>query len=305
MYQNRIKVAVIGTGNIGTDLCERLLNDEQFEVVAFVGRNARSAGMLRMHDRVNHVISNGINGLEPHWDQIDGLFDATSASAHPIHWGIAQNKEKWVIDLTPSRKGSPIVPVLVGKSNAMVLSSEYVANYSMITCGGQSAAPLLHGISCHAEAISDVEISSSIASLSAGPATRSNIDEYIDATENMALLITGCSSVKSILVLNPANPPVMMRTTVHVRAGKFEMAAILRECQEIERQVRQYVPGYEIVVSPHSAGAGQVSATARVSGAGFFLPPYSGNLDIINAAAVETSRRHMEKMADRRLQSVK
>jgi acetaldehyde dehydrogenase (acetylating) len=301
---NRIRVAVVGTGNIGTDLCERLLKDRQFEVIAFVGRNTQSAGILKMRNRVEHVVTNGIDGLEPYWGQIDGLFDATSASAHPIHWGIAQSYKKWMIDLTPSRQGAPIVPVLVGRSSAMELSSEYVANYSMITCGGQSAAPLVHGISSHAQDISDVEISSSIASLSAGPATRSNIDEYIDATENMAALITGCRSVKSILVLNPADPPVMMRTTVHIRAKRFEMTKILAECELIERQVRQYVPGYDIVVSPHSASIGQVSATARVSGAGYFLPSYSGNLDIINAAAVETARCHMEKMMITNLKSV-
>ena len=298
MNRSRIRVAVIGTGNIGTDLCERLLKDEQFLVVAFVGRSAESTGILRMQNRVGKVIHNGIEGLSPYWDQIDGIFDATSASAHEIHWELAQKHKKWMIDLTPSRLGSPIVPVLIGKSNSMMLSSEYVANYSMITCGGQSAAPLVHGIAVHAKDISDVEISSSIASLSAGPATRSNIDEYIDATENMATLLTGCSSVKSILVLNPADPPVMMRTTVHIRAKKFSLLEMIAECREIERKVRQYVPGFDIVVAPHLAGDGQVSATARVSGAGYFLPSYSGNLDIINAAAVETSIRHMEKMMD-------
>ena len=298
MNQTKIRVAVIGTGNIGTDLCERLLKDEHFKVVAFVGRSADSTGILRMQHRIDNVIHNGIEGFLPFWDEIDGIFDATSASAHEVHWELAQKHKKWMIDLTPSRRGKPIVPVLIGKSNAMMLSSEYVANYSMITCGGQSAAPLVHGIAVHAQEISDVEISSSIASLSAGPATRSNIDEYIDATENMATLLTGCHSVKSILVLNPAEPPVMMRTTVHIRAKKFAMGGVITECKEIERKVRQYVPGFDIVVAPHLVGDGQVSATARVSGAGYFLPSYSGNLDIINAAAVETSRRHMEKVMD-------
>lgn len=298
MSRTRIRVAVIGTGNIGTDLCERLLRDEDFTVVAFVGRSASSTGILRMQNRIDNVIHNGIEGLLPYWDDIDGIFDATSASAHEFHWELVQKHKKWIIDLTPSRRGKPIVPVLIGESNGMMLSTEYVANYSMITCGGQSAAPLLHGIAAHAQEISDVEISSSIASLSAGPATRSNIDEYIDATENLATLLTGCDSVKSILVLNPAEPPVMMRTTVHIRAKKFAMAEIIAECKETERKVRQYVPGFDIVVKPHLVGDGQVSATALISGAGYYLPSYSGNLDIINAAAVETSRRHMGKILD-------
>lgn len=293
MSNPRIRVAVIGTGNIGTDLCERLLKDPKFEVVAFVGRRASSSGLLHMRGRLPNLLDGGVKDLDPLWSEIDGIFDATSASAHLEHWTIAQKQRKWVIDLTPSRVGKPLVPVLIDKAPSMRVSPEYVANYSMVTCGGQSSAPIIYAITKHAKLVDEVEISSSIASLSAGPATRKNIDEYIDSTEKMAMLLTGCSTVKSILVLNPVDPPVLMRTTVHVRAANFDLVQILEESRDLVSKVKNYVPGYDLVVEPHVAGSGQISATVKVLGSGYFLPQYSGNLDIINAAAVETAKQHV------------
>lgn len=293
MNNDKVKVAVIGTGNIGTDLCERLLKDQNFIVLAFVGRRSTSAGLKRMHGRVPHLSDSGIESLNTLWSQLDGVFDATSASAHAAHWDIVQKQKKWVVDLTPSRIGKPLVPVLIDKSPSMKISTNLVANYSMVTCGGQSSAALVYAITKHAKSVEEVEISSSIASLSAGPATRSNIDEYIDSTENMASLLSGCMSVKSILVLNPAEPPVMMRTTVHVRAANFDLAKILQDSRDLVAKVKSYVPGYDLVIEPHVAGSGQISATVKVSGSGYFLPEYSGNLDIINAAAVETATQHV------------
>ena len=116
MSNDKIKVAVIGTGNIGTDLCERLLKDPKFEVIAFVGRRSTSSGLTRMHGRVSHLLDSGIESLEPLWAQLDGVFDATSASAHAEHWAIVQRHKKWIIDLTPSRIGKPLVPVLIDRS---------------------------------------------------------------------------------------------------------------------------------------------------------------------------------------------
>lgn len=293
MNHDKIRVAIIGTGNIGTDLCERLLKDPRYAVVAFVGRRLDSAGLARMHDRVPYVLDTGIDSLEEIWDQIDGVFDATSAAAHPSNWALAQSHNKWMIDLTPSRIGTPLVPVLIDRSPTMKIFDQNVANYSMVTCGGQSSAPLIYAITKYAKSVEEVEISASIASLSAGPATRNNIDEYIDATENMAILLTGCNSVKSILVLNPAEPPVMMRTTVHVRAANFDLPSIQKESRDLVERVKKYVPGYDLVVEPHMSGSGQLSATVKVSGSGYFLPDYAGNLDIINAAAVETALQHV------------
>lgn len=293
MNNDKVNVAVIGTGNIGTDLCERLLKDRNFNVLAFVGRRSTSTGLMRMKGRVPHLFNSGIESLDPLWSDLDGVFDATSASAHAAHWSVVQKQKKWIIDLTPSRIGKPLVPVLIDKSPAMKISTDSVSNYSMITCGGQSSAALIYAITRHAKSVEEVEVSSSIASLSAGPATRNNIDEYIDSTENMVTLLTECTAVKSILVLNPAEPPVMMRTTVHVRAANFDLVKILQESRELIAKVKHYVPGYDLVVEPHVAGSGQISATVKVSGSGYFLPEYSGNLDIINAAAVETAIQHV------------
>ena len=292
MINKRIPVAILGTGNIGTDLCERLLKDPEFEVVALVGRRFDSPGLQSFQGKVRNIISNGIGGLLNIVDQFDGVFDATSAFDHLGHWESLKAKGKWMIDLTPSKIGQPMVPELVENIEAMLMNKNQVANYSMVTCGGQSSAPLLYAMATHAIGVREVEVSSSIASLSAGPATRRNIDQYIQSTENLIQIITGCSSVKAILVLNPADPPVMMRTTVQMKVDKCDVEAMQKEAHAIMLRINRYVPGYQIVVEPFVSNPGQVSATVKVTGAGYFLPEFAGNLDIINAAAVETARRH-------------
>jgi acetaldehyde dehydrogenase len=143
----------------------------------------------------------------------------------------------------------------------------------------------------------EVEVSSSIASKSAGPATRANIEEYVNATEGLITILSPGVSAKAILVLNPADPPVMMRTTVTVRAQNFQLDKIVKEAREIVSSVREYVPGYDLVVDPYILETGVVSATVKVVGEGHYLPEYAGNLDIINAAAVETARRHSRTAA--------
>jgi acetaldehyde dehydrogenase len=228
----RIRVAIIGTGNIGADLCERLLLDDAFSVVAFVGRRADSPGLKRMAGRVEHIIDSGIEGLIPLLDKIDGAFDATSAFDHAAHWDVLQKAGKWAIDLTPSRIGKPIVPELTQYLSSMEISADYASNYSMVTCGGQSSAPLVYAIAAHAVKPTEVEISSSIASLSAGPATRRNLDQYISSTENLATLVSAGIPAKAILVLNPADPPIMMRTTATVKAESFDLPSIQNLCKE-------------------------------------------------------------------------
>jgi len=291
-----IRVAVIGTGNIGSDLCERILLHPDFELVAFVGRRPNSPGLDRMRGRIRYTLSDGIDSLSSIWPEIDGLFDATSAASHRLHWTEAQRAGKFVVDLTPSNLGRPIVPVLVGKTPQMNLETDFCANYSMVTCGGQSSAPLLYSMAVHSSGIQEVEVSSSIASRSAGPATRDNIDEYIAATENVARQITGCGVAKSILVLNPAEPPIMMRTTLHLRVNQIDLTGVSQEIRRVFPKVSEYVPGYELVVEPHMVNPDVASATVKVAGAGYYLPEYSGNLDIINAAAVETARLHFSQI---------
>jgi len=291
---SKIKVAVIGTGNIGTDLCERMLRDPNFEVVAVIGRRKDSPGLLKLEGRIQKILYEGAQDLERIISLVDGVFDATSAYTHAEHWQIVNTAGKWMVDLTPSRIGLPIVPELIGYVKGMTLSSEHSNNYSMITCGGQSGAPLAYVLSKHARNISKLEISSSIASLSAGPATRDNIDQYIESTEMLMAQVSGVEKVKAILVLNPAEPPVMMRTTVTLAAETTDVNLMRSDLALIVRNVQKYVPGYELVVEPYAPMPGMVTATAKVSGAGYYLPSYAGNLDIINAAAVQTAKRHME-----------
>ena len=297
-----IRVAIIGSGNIGTDLCYRMLKDPLFEVVAFVGRRADSPGIRMFESQVKYSISNGIDGLLPYLDEVDGVFDATSAFDHKNHWEILSKAGKWVIDLTPSKIGLPIVPVLMDKTSAIHLRSENSSNYSMVTCGGQSSAPLLYALTAASTGISEVEISSSIAALSAGPATRLNIDQYIESTENLTSIVSGCSNVKAILVLNPAEPPVMMRTTVNMAVDTCDISKAIQVTTEIIKSVQVYVPGYKVVVEPHMLNQKTVSATVKVTGAGYVLPEYAGNLDIINAAAVETAKLHYNSLLGRVLQ---
>jgi acetaldehyde dehydrogenase len=294
MTDEKIKIAIIGTGNIGVDLCARLLKNPQFEVVAFVGRRSDSPGLIKFKDYVKFTIPTGVAGLLEISSDFDGFFDATSAFEHGRHWEVLKPLNKWAIDLTPSQVGLPMVPELIGVSDKFRIQKDTFANYSMVTCGGQSSAPLIHAISRHSEQVLEIEVSSSIASKSAGPATRLNIDQYIESTENLTKLISNCEQVKAILVLNPAEPPVMMRTTVHAKILRYDLVAIKEEVKLITNKIKNYVPGYDVVVEPYISSLNTVSTTVKVTGAGYYLPSYAGNLDIINAAAVETAMRHSE-----------
>ena len=274
-----------------------MLRDKQFEVVAFVGRRPDSPGLEMFRDKVPHLLTNGIKDLVLLADQFDGFFDATSAFDHQRHWFELETLGKWAIDLTPSQVGAPMVPELIGAMPEFSLNMNQSANYSMVTCGGQSSAPLIYAMSKHSKGIIEVEVSSSIASKSAGPATRKNIDQYVQSTENLVSLISGCDSVKAILVLNPAEPPVMMRTTVQMKVDSCDLEATRNEVEQVITRIQRYVPGYNLVVEPHFSIPNVVTGTVKVTGAGYVLPEYAGNLDIINAAAVETARKHSEKFA--------
>lgn len=288
---DRIRVAILGSGNIGIDLCERLLVDDDFEIVALAGRRPDSLGLQRFVDRIPVIATDGISGLLPHFDSFDGVFDATSSFDHPGHWDITREHGKWIIDLTPSGMGRPMVPCLADRVDAMHLGlSVEPENLSMISCGGQSSAPMLYAITRGVSGISEVEVSVSVPSLSVGPASRRNVDHYVEATQELAAQVTGCPNAKAMLVLNPADPPVMMRTTVFVEAESIDLDAIRIACAEMITEVQKSVPGYDLAVEPYCPRAGLVSVTSRVIGAGYYLPPYAGNLDIINSAAVESAR---------------
>jgi acetaldehyde dehydrogenase (acetylating) len=288
----KIKVGIIGTGNIGIDLAERLLRDERFEVIALVGRRDNSPGIARFKGRIDYLFTKGVREIDKIISKVDGFFDATSTFDHVNNWEYIKQNDKWVIDLTPSKIGSQIVPSLLGKVKSFNLSTQNVTNYSMVTCGGQSSAPLLFAMSKFSTDIQEIEVSSSIASKSAGPATRINIDNYIESTQSLIENISQVKNNKAILVINPVDPPVMMRTTVNLMSLTWNLRYMEEEICKLENVIKEYVPGYDLIVKPHVTSQGAISATVKVTGAGYFLPEYAGNLDIINAAAVETAYLH-------------
>jgi len=291
-----IKALILGSGNIGTDLALRMRNDQRFEVVGLVGRRPESEGLLKAEERGIPIFSEGASQALAGEIAFNVVFDATSATNHIEHWNLISDRKCLVIDLTPSQLGRPMVPILIGRHDKFALTGQELTqkNFSMITCGGQSAAALIYAMQKGSNRILEVEISSSIASRSAGLATRRNIDNYIMATESLASSISGTRKSKAILVLNPTDPPVMMRTTVTVNAIGMKVDVANQMLSEMEEAMQDFVPGYRIVVPIFSENENIYSATAIVEGAGFYLPKFAGNLDVINAAAVETAGRLFE-----------
>lgn len=281
-----MRAAIIGTGNIGIDLAEKILREESLELFAMAGRRANSPGLKRFEGRVPVLTADGIEGLRPYFDQIDIFFDATSADAHHEHWKDLKDLGKYVVDLTPSHIGAAFVPGVLGHSDE---PDKPDFNMSMVTCGGQASTPMAKALAMHAISVDYIEVSSSIASLSAGPATRDNIDEYTRATENAAQLASRAKVAKAILVLNPVEPPTIMRTTVHLKGEIGDISGLDETVRKAVEAVRNYVPGFRLLVPPVRHASDVLTVTVGVEGAGDYLPPYAGNLDIITAAAVKTA----------------
>lgn len=281
-----MRAAIIGTGNIGIDLAEKLLREPNVELVAFIGRRSDSPGLLRFTGRIPLLLAGGMESLTPLLPELDVVFDATSADIHREHWRILSESDVQVIDLTPSRIGAAFVPGVLGQEQQ---PEKPVNNRSMVTCGGQASSPIASSMSKFFTDIDYIEISSSIASKSAGPATRANLDDYIEATENAARLATGARRAKAILVLNPVEPPTIMRTTVHIKGRIDDLSGIDASIRDSVKFVRGYVPGYQLLVPPTQVADDVITATIGVEGAGDYLPSYAGNLDIITAAAARTA----------------
>lgn len=282
---SRTKIAILGSGNIGVDLAERILAKGHFEIVGLIGRRPDSPGLSRMSAKGVPVYAGGLDEFLANTRPPEGFFDATSAFDHVRHWNaVSKSTESWMIDLTPSRIGQEVVPDIDGDT----IRGTTIRNFNMITCGGQSSGPLLHAMVAEAEGVTEVEVSSSIASDSAGPATRRNLDHYIEATEASAERIAGVPS-KVILVMNPAVPQVMMRTSVTIRCSNLRVDLATSAVSAAAERVRESVPGYEVILPPTEISPGVFMSTVSVEGEGHYLPKYSGNLDIINAAAIQTA----------------
>lgn len=283
---NKLKIAIIGTGNIGTDLMVKVMRSEQMTCALFAGRNFNSAGMKRANALGVPISDRGIEAIVNNPAICDVVFDCTSAHAHIEHWAILNALGKTVIDMTPAKLGELCVPAI----NAEKCLATGARNINMITCGGQSSIPIAYAISQVHNDIDYIEVASSIASRSAGPATRHNLDEYIDTTQEALKKLTGAKRAKAILILNPANPPIDMQTTIYAKVTNPDLPTIEASVAAMVEKIKQYVPGYQLIVPP-TADGDKVTITVKVIGAGDYLPQYAGNLDIINCAAIAMAER--------------
>jgi acetaldehyde dehydrogenase len=303
MMAQKLKVAIIGSGNIGTDLMIKIMrNSATLSVAAMVGIDPASDGLARAQRLGVAVTHQGIEGLQrlAAWPDIEIVFDATSAAAHRRNSDICTAAGKVVIDLTPAAIGPFVVPIVNGDEHLDAL------NVNMVTCGGQATIPIVAAVASVAT-VHYAEIVASIASRSAGPGTRANIDEFTETTSKGIEVVGGAAKGKAIIVLNPAEPPLMMRDTVFTLSSGGDERAIAGAIETMVAGVQAYVPGYRLkqkVQFEHFSaknpiripGVGRFSGIKaitflEVEGAAHYLPAYAGNLDIMTSAALKTAEK--------------
>jgi acetaldehyde dehydrogenase len=273
----KIKAAIIGSGNIGTDLMYKLQKSDCLELTAMIGIDADSDGLRRANSAGYRVFTNGIDDLVERPDLADIVFDATSAKAHVRHAAILKDMGKTVIDLTPAAIGPFVCPSVNLGENLESL------NINMITCGGQATIPIVHAINEAAD-VTYGEIAATISSKSAGPGTRANIDEFTITTRRGIEEVGGADHGKAIIILNPADPPILMRATIYCEVKMPDEEKIRKSIGEMEQKVQRYVPGYRLKQEPLFDGS-RITVFVEVEGAGDYFPKYAGNLDIMTAAA--------------------
>ncbi|MCF7545423.1 acetaldehyde dehydrogenase (acetylating) [Pseudomonas petrae] len=306
----KLKVAIVGSGNIGTDLMIKIMRNAAYlEMGAMVGIDAASDGLARAARLGVAITHEGVEGLTrlPIFDEISFVFDATSASAHVHNDAFLRGLKPGIrlIDLTPAAIGPYCIPVVNLEDNL------HATNVNMVTCGGQATIPMVAAVSRVAK-VHYAEIVASIASKSAGPGTRASIDEFTETTSRAIEVIGGAAKGKAIIVLNPAEPPVMMRDTVFVLSDIADQAEIEASIEKMAAEVQAYVKGYRLKqkvqfdVIPANApltipGLGtftglKTSIFMEVEGAAHYLPSYAGNLDIMTSAALATAERMAQSM---------
>lgn len=290
----KIKCALIGSGNIGTDLLYKLQRSEILEPVWMVGIDADSEGLARAKALGLKTTAEGIDGLIPHIesDEIKIAFDATSAYVHATNSAKVNAKGVLMIDLTPAAIGPFCVPPV----NLHQLDSS-VLNVNMVTCGGQATIPMVAAVS-RVQAVEYGEIVATVSSKSVGPGTRQNIDEFTRTTSGAVERVGGAKKGKAIIIINPAEPPLLMRDTIHcLTEDEPDQAAITESVHQMLAEVQKYVPGYTLKNGPVFDGR-KVSIFLEVEGLGDYLPKYAGNLDIMTAAAARTAEMFAQQMLD-------
>ena len=289
----KIRCALIGPGNIGTDLLYKLLRSDVLEPVWMVGIDPESDGLARARDMGLKTTHEGIDGLIPHIekDNIKIAFDATSAYAHAETSRKLIEKGVKVIDLTPAAIGPFCVPPV----NLLDHLNKGEDNVNMVTCGGQATIPMVFAVS-RVQPVRYGEIVATVSSKSAGTGTRKNIDEFTKTTAGAVEKVGGAKKGKAIIILNPAEPPLIMRDTIHcITEEEPHRDAIIESVKAMEAEVQKYVPGYRVKEGPIFDGH-RVSVFAEVRGRGDYLPEYAGNLDIMTAAAARTAEMFAEQM---------
>jgi acetaldehyde dehydrogenase len=284
----RIKAAIIGPGNIGIDLMYKLSKSKYVELDTVIGiypdseglKIAREKGYKTSHEGISTILGN---------DEIKIVFDSTGAKSHLKHAPLLEKDGKIAIDLTPAAIGPYVVPP--------VNLDEHIdaPNINLVTCGGQATIPIVAAIS-QVTVVEYAEIVATISSRSAGPGTRQNIDEFTQTTARGIEIVGKARKGKAIIILNPAEPPIMMRDTIYARVKNPDKKAIYDSVLKMVARVQEYVPGYKLKVPPIFDG-NKVTVMLEVEGAGHYLPKYSGNLDIITSAAVAVGDKIAQKIA--------
>lgn len=286
--QFKLKVGIIGTGNIGSDLLVKIQRSKLLECGIFTGQNSDSKGIKLAKQMGVPTSLLSIKAIEEDPECCEIVFDATSAEAHEIHAPILRKLNKYSIDMTPSRKGKMCIPSI----NLEECLREHEVN--MVSCGGQATTPLILAIMKIHPDTSYVEIVSSISSKSAGMGTRDNIDEYTQTTGEGIKYLTNAPRSKAIIILNPAEPPILMHNTIYARIDNPKLDALTNEIKSVVRKIQKYVPGYKLKLGPVYEN-NRVTTMIEVVGRGDFLPIYAGNLDIINCAAVEVAEEYAKR----------
>ena len=285
----KIKTAIIGTGNIGSDLLVKIQRSKYLECSIFTGRNLESPGSQFAMDRGVTVSDKSIDALIENPDCYEIVFDSTSAASHLKHAPILKSLNKFTLDLTPAKVGIMCIPV-INMEDAL-----HEKNVNLVTCGGQATIPIAYAIAqVHPEA-TYIETVSTIASKSAGIGTRNNVDEFTQTTKDAVGFFTKVKHTKSLIVMNPAEPPINMRSTVYALIPEPNMELISKNVKKIAEKARKYVPGYELILGPLYEN-GRVTTTIEVTGLGDYLPSYAGNLDITTCAALNVAEEYAKKL---------
>ena len=293
-HMSKVKAALIGSGNIGTDLMIKALRSESIEPAWMVGIDPESEGLAMAREQGLKTTDKGVDGLLPHVeaDDIKIAFDATSAYVHEANAVPLQEKGVMMVDLTPAAIGPFCVPVV----NLEDHLGKKEPNVNMVSCGGQATIPIVAAVS-RVQAVEYGEIVATVSSKSAGPGTRKNIDEFTRTTALGIEKVGGAKRGKAIIILNPAEPPLMMRDTVHcLTESEPDKEAITESLMQMVKEVQTYVPGYRVVNGPVFDG-NRVSIFLEVKGLGDFLPEYAGNLDIMTAAALKVGEIFADQMS--------